>query len=164
MKKFLYKFEFFVDKSIPYLLILLLFILITEIFFHDFAYTYHTPIMILDALIVTIFVVDLLFKLRHSKKIKFFLKNYWLEILAVLPFFLVFRVVEEIGLLRLAVSESTQTAQQALHVGTGVEKEVTAAERFARTTRFQRFMRPALRSVRFLKAAHFFEHPKAHKK
>ena len=136
--------ENFVDKAIPYLLIVLLGIIIVEIFFHDIAVEYHTLITVLDYLIIAFFLVDLGFKFHRVKKIPKFFKKYWLEIIAVFPFFLVFRFFESFAGVYFAVQDLV-LPQKILHEGVEVERIV------ARESRIARIFRPVARSPRLLK-------------
>jgi hypothetical protein len=180
MKKWYYTFEHLVDKLIPYLLIILLNIIIMELFFHEAAEKYHLLIVVADSFIITVFVADLIFKYLGVRDIPTFLKRYWIDILAVFPFFLLFRVFETLGL----ISESAETisaTQKILHEGVEVEKEgaklvkegaeiekevargIQEAERMTKATRAQRitrFIRPLSRAPRFAKAMHFYEMPR----
>jgi hypothetical protein len=173
MKKWMHKIEVIVDKLIPFCLVVLLFIIIIELGFEGLIehYHLHIPIIIADGFVVGVFVADLIFKYIRTRKIKEFARKYWLDILAVFPFFLIFRIVEvTAGAFSAATIEGTQTAQKIVHEGLEVEKEgvkiIKEAERFAklrRSERFARFIRPLLRIPRFLKALpkmmHFYERP-----
>lgn len=109
MKKKLEGLELFVDKAIPYMLVLLTVIIILE--FTRYAEPLHTPIIIADYIIITFFVVDLVFKWRHTRKVVPFIKLYWLDIIAVFPFYLVFRAF----LVAREIVAAGETAQKALH-------------------------------------------------
>jgi hypothetical protein len=187
MKKWMHKIEVIVDKAIPPCLIVLLVVIVLELGFKDFVEHHHLHPYILtaDYIIIAIFVVDLVFKYLRTKYIPTFLKSYWLDILAVFPFFLVFRVFElAAGAFSFVISETAQTAQAVLHEGLEVEKEgarlLREAEKFTkegsrvareaeklsklhRSARFMRFLRPILRLPRFFKAIprmiRFFEKP-----
>jgi len=170
MKRWIHKIEVIVDKAIAPCLIILLAVIIMEIGFGGMVETYNLqlPIEIADYTIIAIFTLDLVFKYMKVRHIPEFLKRYWLDIIAVFPFFLLFRFYElAAGLLSPALSEGAQTAQQLLHEGTAVEKEgamivreaetiVKDAEKMLKTERaakFTRFLRPILRSPRLLKSA-----------
>ncbi len=156
-----YKFEIFVDKSIPYLLGILLLVIIGEIFFHEFMVENHTAVQVIDWIVVAFFVIDLIFKYRRVRNLPKFLRSSWLEIIAIFPFFLIFRFFEGfvnvLGIGETAISET----QKIVHVSTEFEKEIGVASKEAdaiaketgrlssRTTRFARFLRPLARSVRF---------------
>ena len=105
-----------------------------------------------------------MFKYIRVRKVPLFVRKYWLDILAVFPFFLFFRVFE------FAFGAWGQTAQSILHEGLEIEKEgskvVREAEKFAkegsrvareaekvgklsRSQKFARFLRPIFRLPRF---------------
>ena len=170
MKRWLKKLELIIDKSIPYLLIILLGILIIEFFFHDFAEHYIKIIHGLDYFIIGVFLVDLIFKYNHVRKIKPFIKKYWLDILAVFPFFLAFRVYELLFGIGRGASETASTIQAITHTSKeGIEivekeaprviKEAEAVTKARRSSRLVRWLRPIFRSPRLLKIVDVFEHP-----
>ena len=124
MKKWMHKIEVIVDKLIPYMLVILLIIIVLDLGFHEIAEHYHSYILIADYLVIGIFVLDLTFKYIRIRKIPLFLKTCWLDIIAVFPFFLVFRAFEGIlGLFSKTFSEGFSTAQSILHEGVEIEKE-----------------------------------------
>jgi hypothetical protein len=116
-------------------------------------------------------VLDLVFKYLRVRRIPTFLKKYWLDILAVFPFFLVFRTYELVaGAFSAVVSESAQTVQAVVHEGLELEKEgvkvakeVEKVAKLNRSQKFMRFLRPITRIPRFLKAKvhvmHFYDKP-----
>ncbi len=126
MKKWLHKIEMLVDKAILPTIAVLLVIIVLELFFRETAEHYHTVISIADYIIIGIFVLDLVFKYLRVRQIPLFIRTYWLDILAVFPFILLFRVFEGVyGLF--AAAESLQTfgnLQSVFHEGLEVEKEV----------------------------------------
>lgn len=155
--------EHIVDKSIPYLLIVLMVVIIVEIFFHHTAEVYHTPILIADNVVIWTFILDLLFKYNRVRKFPKFIRRYWLDILAVFPFYLLFRLFGSI-VIPIIGTERFVTGQQILHEGLELEKEgakivreVEAAGKTSRTRVFFRFLRPLQRLPRFLKIIPFFE-------
>ena len=173
MEDRLKKIELFVDKAIPYLLILLVGIVVIDIFFQEISQKYSTSILIIDSIVITFFAADLIFKYRRVRDIPRFLKLYWIDILAVLPFFLVLRLFEEV----LLISENSISAlRNIFHAGLILEEEVAVGGEAARVLRTSELIakegRVALaaeklgyleRAPRLLKAFSFFEHP-AHKK
>ncbi len=88
------KLEVFVDNLIPYAIILIIAITVVEMVFASWAQKYFLIIDLIDLFILFVFFLDLLFKFIHSKSIPDFVKRYWLYIIALFPFFLVFRVIE----------------------------------------------------------------------
>ena len=187
MKRWMHKIEVIVDKLIPPALILLLAIIVMDLGFHNFVEQHHLELYIIavDYSIIALFVLDLVFKYMRTRHIPLFLRKYWLDILAVFPFFLLFRLIElAAGAFSFAVSESAQTLQAVLHEGLEVEKEgaklLKEAEKLAtqgsrvareadklsklsRSARFMRFIRPILRLPRLIKAIpiimRFYEKP-----
>lgn len=187
MKKWLHKLERVIDRIIPYTLVILLFLIIGEIFYHEEIMPYHTLIEIVDILIILIFATDLGFKYSRVRNLKKFFKKYWLDVIAIFPFFLVFRVFEELALVFAGINEFINPTQKILHEGLEVEKigakvtevlskeklilqgiekegaklikEVEAIGKVSRTEKIARFIRPASRGVRFAK----FESPEIRK-
>lgn len=173
MKPFLAKTEFFVDKSIPYLIILLVVVVVIDIFFKTTAHNYHTELYVIDSVIIGFFVVDLIFKYNRVRDIPKFLKLYWLDILAVFPFLMMLRVFEEI----LLISEgSVTTLRNMFHAGLVLEEEVTAETKLTRIAKsseliakegrislFAKWFKPLRRMPRLLKAVSFYEHPRHRK-
>jgi hypothetical protein len=180
MKRWLHRTEVIVDKAITPCIFILLAVIIMELGFEGMVEHYHLElyIHIADYFVITVFVIDLIFKYMKTKHLPEFFKKYWLDILAVFPFFLMFRFYEvTIGLFTPAVAEGAETAQKIFHEGVEVEKsgakmlreaEMVAkdAERLGkaeRSARFARFLRPLFRIPLFLKAAphttHFYGKP-----
>lgn len=172
MKPWLHRIESFVDRAIPYALIVLAFIIIAELFFKEFAEKYHLLLLILDYIVIGLFVIDLIFKYNRIRNFKGFLKECWLDIIAIFPFVLVFRLVEEVVFLT-RFSAEFKEGQSILH--TIVEgrrefaelfgksekliREAEAAGKITRTERFLRLMRPVARAPRLVKAIPFYEKP-----
>ena len=163
MKQWLHKIELIVDKSIPYSLILLFFLIIGQIFFGHEIEPYHTFVSIIDGIIIFIFILDLIFKYARIKKFPKFFRKYWMEIIAVFPAFLVLRVIEEF----ITIANLGETVQASFHEVVGIEKEGKILMKEAERTRlgvsrikyFNRFIRPIARLPRFLKAFSFYEKP-----
>ena len=167
MNRSLEKIEVFVDKVIPYLIILLLGILIIDLFYQDTAEKYHTPLYAADIIIIGFFILDLAFKYNRVRDVPLFVRKYWLDILAVFPFFLLLRVFEE----SLLISErSALTLRNLLHAGLIVEEDISSAEKAAKVSEilakegrvalFAEKLAPLRRMPRLLKAFDFFEKPK----
>ncbi|MDP3917527.1 MAG: ion transporter [Nanoarchaeota archaeon] len=169
MKKGFHKVERFVDTIVPYMVVLLMIIIIISLFFHELALDYHLEITILDYIIVTTFAVDLVFKYIRIRKIKKFIKLYWLDILAVFPFYLFLRAVEEVYLI-FRVSDTLKEGQSILHAGIGLSelgaidaeankiiKESESVAKFSRSRFALRFLRPITRVPRLLKILPYYE-------
>lgn len=166
MHKLLKKLEIFVDKILPYLIILLLFVIVIDLFYHDIAEIYRFYIGVIDLIIVIAFIIDLAFKYNRVRNISSFVRTYWLEILAIFPFYLMFRALEvTIGFLEL--SGFIKQGQNLLHTGIEVEKEIALISREAeeverigsRTRSIYRTVRTVSRAPRLFAAASFYEEP-----
>jgi len=155
----LHRIELAVDKIIPYLLVLLLVIIILDIFYPKIIAPYSFEVEVVDYIIIAFFFVDLVFKFERVRKIPLFLRKYWIEIIALIPFFAVARIIEEIGGVFLA-SEDIARAQRIIHEGAKIEEELVLET--GRSARFARIIRPLARFPRFAKAIRFFRKPEKH--
>ncbi|MBU0535345.1 MAG: hypothetical protein KKE20_00100 [Nanoarchaeota archaeon] len=166
MEKFWHKLELFIDWIIPYSLVLLFVLVIAELAFHSYVEHYLIYINLADYAIIAIFVADLIFKYFKIRRIPTFLRKYWLDIIAVFPFFLIFRLFEGV-ILAMGTSQLIKQPQAILHGGIELlEKEgariVRAAEQAGKVSRTRllfRFLRPIQRLPRFLKIFPYFEKP-----
>ncbi len=167
------KAEVVIDRAIPYALVLLMIIIVVDLFFADIAYQYHNYLIAMDYIIISVFATDLMFKYIHSRTAKSFVRKSWLDIIAVFPFILMFRVFEEIILLA-RIERGIGEAQGILHTGVAIEKDISKAARlekeaisaakFSRTAKFARELRIFSRFPRLMKAVSFYEHPDHRKK
>ncbi len=174
MKKGFHKLEHIIDKSIPYIVILLFIIIVISLAFKEIAETYHLYIEIADYLIIGIFSIDLIFKFIRVKKVKKFIRSYWLDIIAIFPFYLFLRAFEEIFYL-FRFSERLQEGQSMLHAGLEL-KEISATEKetariireaekmgkFSRSRFAVRFLRPLTRAPRLIKILPYYERTTGH--
>lgn len=172
MKPWLHRVESFVDRAIPYTLIVLTGIIIIEIFFKQLAEEYHLAIAIMDYAILAFFVADLIFKYLRIRKFKEFLKKCWLDIIAVFPFVLFFRIFESLSLFVRLPAEFRE-GQSILHTIVATKQEFAEffgrsskliedaklAEGISRTERILKEIRPLARSPRLIKALPFYEQP-----
>lgn len=171
MRPWLHSLEKISDKSIPYLVLILLVLIVLDIFYHEKTTPYQNQILILDYFIVLVFIIDLSFKYYRIRNAKLFIKKYWIDILAVFPFFLLFRLIEEILILT-RISESLSESQKFLHTGVEIGRiskeaneearvlrEIQEASRLERTSLFARILRPAERIPRIWRMMHFYEKP-----
>ena len=162
MKPWLHKIEVIVDKSIPYLLIALLFLIIGEIFYAEQLQPYSFFVSLVDNVVIVVFVFDLIFKYMRTRHFPEFLKKHWLEIIAVFPAFLFVRIIEEfLPISRLEISQSAlHEAVEVKREGKLIAMEVErAGAEVSRLRYFARFIRPLARLPRFLKAFSFYERP-----
>ncbi|MBI4146288.1 ion transporter [Candidatus Woesearchaeota archaeon] len=171
MHDFLERLEHFVDRAIPYLLVLLTLLIIAE--FTSLVEKYHTLFSVVDYTILAFFVADLVFKWRHTRKIIPFVKLYWIDILAVFPFYLVFRLY----FVALEFAAAGEIGQKLLHETALLreaklirETELLREARFfreieagARFGRLQRILRSVPRFLRLLRARLYMVHGHMHK-
>lgn len=166
MNKFLYISEVVVDKIIPYILILLLFIIFGQMLYPAEFERYDTLINIFDLYIVFIFTLDLTFKHRRMRLLNQhgFMRRYWLEIIAVIPFYLIFRIFEEgVILTRFKEEEKMELFFRDVikleKEGEELISKIEKSKNISRTRLIGRFFKPLLQIPRFLKIIHFFEKP-----
>ncbi|HLD39719.1 MAG TPA: hypothetical protein VJB13_01115 [Candidatus Nanoarchaeia archaeon] len=152
MNKFWEKVEHYNSKLITPALIVLLAIIILELFVHIENHTVELILKIADALVVTVFIIDLIFLAKKAKSVKFFFQNYWLDILAVFPFVLVFNFVESIYR-AIVVTERITLGQAVLHETVEASKEAKA---FSKSAKFARIIRIVARSLRFVTKSQLF--------
>ena len=167
MKKWAHKIEVMVDHLIPYALVILLVLIILEVFYYDVVEPYHLYIEIGDFTIIFIFIVDLGFKYVRAKSIPKFFRESWLDIIAVLPAFIMLRLLEVFATIS-RIEILTSTTHGALETGakwTRVVQEVEEAGKASRFAVAERFLKTIARIPRFAKALVFFEKPtKSHHK
>ncbi len=158
------RFEIFIDKMVPYALMFVIAHMILNLFFVEVIHDYEDLLIFLEFFLIT-FVLgfDVIFKYRRSRSKKYFVKHHWLEIFAVFPFMLIFRIFEEAYLItRLApVEVPVASTQTALHEVKGVSSSariIRDAELAGRASRVGMFGKVA-RIPAFIRGAIFFEHP-----
>ena len=89
------KLERFIDLAIKPALIALVILIALELL--GLTEQYEPIPTIVDVVIIAIFVLDLWFKWKHTKNWKVFFKLHWLEVIAVMPFYLFARVALAFG-------------------------------------------------------------------
>ncbi len=149
-KGFLGKLERFVDRSIPFWMIILTLLIILEnplwVLVH--LQDYEPFVSYIEALMILFFFIDLVFKwfaVRHWKK---FLRLYWLDIIAIFPFYLVARVWISITALA-RLGEEFGEGQKLLHEFLLFrETELIREARLAKESTLLRELRPFMRSLR----------------
>lgn len=124
------------DMIVPYALVVLFISLTAEIIYPENLAPYALQLAILDWSIIFIFLVDLTFKFRKIGNFSRFIKKYWLDVIATIPFFVVFRFFQGMALAFEFIARG-------------------AVEIPAHTTAFLRFLRPLARFPRF---ARMLEH------
>ena len=165
MKRWLHRIEVIVDKAIPYLVFILLFIIVGEFTSHDFMEQYRVYVTIADYVIIATFLIDLAFKFYRVRNVKLFLKKYWLEVIAVFPFILVFRLFEEVALI-LRLTEPLEQSQKVLHGVTEIgrlgdeQKIIRELQELERGTRAFRSIQEGTRLSRTSMFLKFFRLPR----
>jgi len=149
-KGFFGKLEIFTEKSIPFWLIILTVLLILDNPFWTILslHEYNPWVTIIDGLIVLFFVIDLFFKWLKIKHWKPFVKLYWLDLLAVFPFYLISSTFISIKSL-LAVGEEIGEGQRVLHEFLLLrEGELVKEARLIKETELLKESRPIMRAIR----------------
>ncbi|MDP3699172.1 MAG: hypothetical protein Q8R47_06330 [Nanoarchaeota archaeon] len=154
MEEFWEKVEHYNAKLIPPALIVLLGIIIFELFVHIENHTVELIVKIADAMVITVFIIDLIFLAKKAKSVKFFFKNYWLDIVAVFPFVLFFRVVESAYRVVLATERLT-LGQAILHETVEASKSTKLLAKSGKVVRIgARLLRVVAKSRLFTKVYH----------
>jgi len=121
-----------VELLIPPSVVILLFLTIYELFFGFTKASYIIDIY--DLYIIILFIIDLTYKYKEEKNTLIFIKKYWLDILATIPFNFIFYGIEGWSL--------TQTAKAG--------RPALIALKILRTGRIFRIMRVLTRLPRFI--------------
>jgi len=171
MKPWLHRIEVVADKIIPYLVLILLALIVGEFTHYKLIEDNKDIVLMADYFIVAVFIIDLSFKYYRIKDYKKFIKKYWLDIIAVFPFFLIFRLVEELVII-FRVSSELGESQKFLHTlieitrisretseEQRVLREIQEASKLERTTVLARIIRIGERIPRILRVFHFYEKP-----
>ncbi len=164
-KRWYYFLEVLIDRLVPFAVILLLGVLIIEFFFQDLAETYHTSLGVIDYCILSIFSIDLIFKYLRIRVFSNFIKDCWLDIIAIFPFFLIFRVFESI-LIFTELPKELRQAQLILHEGVAISessskiiREAEESGKISRVKTIIRMFRGVEDSPKIVKALAFYEQP-----
>jgi len=139
MNKFFKKIKLAVNKMMPFALIILFFLIVLELTLHPKDHTIKFIFEFLDAVVIELFVIDLIYSYIGSKDIRFFFKNYWLDIIAVLPFGLIFRFAESFFLIGIE-AERMLIGQKMLHEVTQSEKMLKFVSELSKEVRLLRFI------------------------
>ncbi len=117
---------------VPYALVLLFASIMTEFLYPELVEPYALYLRLLDTGVITLFIVDLAFIYRRSSSINVFVRQNWIDIIAAIPFFIVFRMFQGAALAFSLVARG-------------------AAETVTEAGRFSRFARPVARTPRFMR-------------
>ena len=151
------KLHHWTDRMVGPALIVILIVILTEIFLPDIAHKYHTAIVIADYSAILIFVVDLGFKFKRASEWEGFVKKYWLEIIAIMPGFIIFRVLDTF----FVITRSAELSQDAIHLATRSERlaAIAGSGEITRAARIERLTKGLTRSPRLAKAFSFYDEP-----
>jgi hypothetical protein len=145
------------DMLIGPALVIILIVILLEIFMPDLAHDYHTAILVADYSAIAVFVVDLSFKFKRASEWENFLRDYWLEIIAIMPGFIVFRVLDTF----FVITRSAELSQDAIHLATRSERLAALAGggELSRVARLERVSLGLTRTPRLARAVDFFKPP-----
>lgn len=140
--------EHFVDISIPFMLVLLAILIVLE--FSDLIDAHHGFVLSLDYFIIAFFVIDLLFKWYRVHDSLKFIKLYWIDLLAVFPFYTIYRLYSYTAEIILA----TEQTQKLMHEAVLLKetKILQEAEKGTKIIKEGRFIRVVARVLRVLRA------------
>lgn len=158
MHPVLKKIEIIADKLIVPALLLVLVIVVLEVFFTETAHHYDTWLNFADLVVILIFTTDLSFKFHRASNWEGFLREHWLEIIAIMPLFYAFRIFEVF-----AIASTAEVGQETAHLAEGARSgkftEFFRSSNIASSTRFGRYVRVLSRAPRFGRAVEFFKSP-----
>jgi hypothetical protein len=162
MYAYLERIEEVVDHLIVPSLIVVLFIVVVGLFFQNFYAQYKYTLNLIDNVVISIFVIDLGFKIYRATDWEGFLREHWLEVLAVMPAFLVYRVIEGLFIALEYVEKGQHMAHLLEGARSGRFATFVRSGGVTRSERLAGFIRGISRSPRLAKAADFYESPKHH--
>ena len=143
--------EVFVDEMIPYLLVIITVLLVLENpFWTLYPLDHWEPYVTWFVQgVIVFFLVDLAFKWTHVRNVTKFIKLYWIDILAVMPFYLAFRIYARFTSLASA-GEDIAKAQELAHEAV-LAREAQLAKEVEALVREERLLKeaqPITRAVR----------------
>ena len=154
MEEFWEKVEHYNAKLIAPALVVLLVIIIVELFVHIEDPTIELILKIADALVIAVFIIDLLFLAHKARSMKFFFKSYWLDIIAVFPFVIFFNLLESVYRIAI-VAERLTLGQAILHETVEASKSAKVFAKSGKIVRIgARLLRGVTKSRLFAKVHH----------
>lgn len=140
--------EHYVDVAIPFMLVLLAVLIVLE--FTNVVESYHGFLIWLDYFIVSFFIIDLAFKWYRVHDTLKFIKLYWIDMLAVFPFYTLYRLYSYTAEVVLAAEQSQKFFHEAVLLKE--TRVIQEAERASRIIKEGRFIRVFARALRVLRA------------
>lgn len=139
--------EKWIDRLMPLMLIVLAILIALE--FTEFGHKHKDLIHTIDYFIIAFFIIDLVFKWNHTRNVFKFVKLYWIDIVAVFPFYLVFRLYAAATEIIIAGVQTQKLLHEAVLVReTKLLREAEYATKFAKEGRFVRIFARGLRILR----------------
>jgi hypothetical protein len=163
MKKGISVIESVADTLVPFAAVSLMILILTEFIFASDVEPYKDAINIVDTLLILVFAVDLSFKYSRIQDKRVFFKTYWIDIIAAIPFYWVFRIVElVIPLFRAAVlTEQTMLVlRETIDIEKSIAEEAKVIAIGSRLGFFSRIVRAIVSAPRLLASRFFYRHPK----
>jgi hypothetical protein len=151
MNEFWEKVERINSKLIIPAVVILLFVIIFELFIHIESHSIELAIEIIDYLVITIFVIDLIFLGIKAKTTRFFFRNYWLDILAIFPFVFALNTVGKF--VQLFSTKGIGVGQAIFHESLEVSKVAGKAEKF---TKVGKSLKIGTRTLRVITKSRLF--------
>lgn len=145
-----YRIEKYVDLAVPYVVLLLGMEIVASLIWD--LHEYHVFIAYFDYFVVAVFCADLYFKWTRVRSMKVFIRLYWLDIIAVLPFYWVLRAYETIAGVTRVAEEGQKVVHEALLIREmKITQEIEAVRFVAEGEQFwARFFRGFQRIARFI--------------
>lgn len=148
LPRWLLSIEHFIDISIPFMLVLLGALIVLE--FTHYVDDYHDFMVWLDYFIILFFVADLSFKWYRVHDSLKFIKLYWIDLLAIFPFYTVFRVYRFAAEIAIATEETQKLVHEAALLREA--KILREAELSTKIIKEGKFIRLIARVLRVLRA------------
>ncbi|MBI2133496.1 hypothetical protein HYU11_02325 [Candidatus Woesearchaeota archaeon] len=159
MKRWMYKAEKIVDDALPLLLVLFILVVALEVLFPEETKPFQDHIDLFDTILILVFASDLFFKYERMHNFKKFLSKYWLQIIAIIPFYAVFRMLEYLELADLASRGGKFVNQTQFMRGPALLiREAEKVEGISRTEKLLKF-KPLSRFPKLIDAIPYFEKP-----
>ena len=140
------KIELFVERTIPFLVIILLLIIFAEFgdyighffekMFH-YAEEHHSAIIIIDYVIISFFAVDLYFAFFKKSTLWRFLKAHFVDILAIIPVTFFLRIYVTAS----TIAESVSAGQKVTHVISDIPKVIEATRDVEKLVKVERALK-----------------------
>src|SRR5574341_1369057 len=144
LPNWLWGIEHFIDVLIPFMLVLLGTLIVLE--FTNVVEQYHGFVIGLDYFIIAFFIADLSVKWYHVHDVLKFIKYYWIDLLAIFPFYTLFRVYRFATETAIATEQAQKFAHEAaLLKETKIAREADIGAKIIKEGKFVRLLARILR-------------------